>query len=210
MQTVKTVSPSGSKDRILAAAEELFYRNGYLATSVDDIVDRAGVSKSNFYYHYKSKEDLGVAVISARTAEFRRDLVDTLADVSLTPLERLDKLFVNMVDRQRASLHNCGCPFGNMVAEMSEHSERLREQLSNMFRTVTDHVAEIVAIGQSRGEIRTDAPPRELAALLVQTSQGMHLMSKCHKTVDTVSHTGRLLIRLLAVSDKSQSPSATV
>lgn len=186
-------------------AQELFYRNGYLATSVDDIVDHAGVSKSNFYYHFKSKEALGLAVVAMRSAEFERNMLNTLDDVALTPLERLMKLFANLVDQQRDPLDNCGCPFGNMVAEMSEHSERLREQLSRMFRVMTDHIAETVAVGQARGEIRCDATARELAALIVQTSQGMHLMSKCHKTVATVSHTGRLLVKLLAAPDLGQT-----
>src|SRR5438067_1298505 len=112
---------TGSKPKILDAAREMFYRSGYLGTSVDDIIAGAKVSKSNFYYHFKSKEDLGLAVLSSRCGEFESVLAATLCNDGLTPKDRLTELIRRLSEIEDLA----GCPFGNLVAEMSEHSERI-------------------------------------------------------------------------------------
>ena len=54
---------SQSKERILAAAKELFLAGGYAATTVDAICEKAELTKGSFYYSFDSKEDLGIAVL---------------------------------------------------------------------------------------------------------------------------------------------------
>src|SRR5690348_5565070 len=110
----------GSRAKILQEARDLFYRNGYLATSVDDIIAAADVSKSNFYYHFKSKEDLGIAVLDSRCEEFERLLAGTLCNSLLPPTGRL-RSFVTLVSGVTDSHGPGGCPFGNLIAEMSDH-----------------------------------------------------------------------------------------
>ena len=52
-----------SKERLLASARELIHENGFQQTSVDEILKKSGVTKSNFYYHFKSKEELGLIIL---------------------------------------------------------------------------------------------------------------------------------------------------
>jgi len=189
---------NGSKEKILQAARDLFYRNGYLATSVDNIIAQSGVSKSNFYYHFKSKEDLGIAVLELHRENFQTVLDSILLNHSLTPKERLQRYFDFLVEAQDSRLEKGGCPFGNLVAEMTEHSERFRCLLSTMFGGLTSRLADLVAEGQQREEFRRDVVPCDLAALIVQTTQGMLLLIKCHKTVETFGRTVRALMRLIA------------
>ena len=135
---------TGSKHKILEVSRDLFYRRGYLATSVDDILVEAKVSKSNFYYHFKSKEDLGIAVLDDRRAEFEAALASTLCNDALTPQERLSS-FLKRLAESREAHASSGCPFGNLVAEMSDHSERFRHELSSMFSALSAVVARAVA-----------------------------------------------------------------
>ena len=53
-----------SKQRLIRCAAELFWKNGYAATGVSEILTAAKLPKGSFYFYFKSKEDLGVAVIS--------------------------------------------------------------------------------------------------------------------------------------------------
>src|SRR5205085_7940950 len=99
---------AGSKSKILETARELFYRNGYLATSVDDIIAEAKVSKSNFYYHFKSKEDLGIEVLQQRGREFEEELDRLLAAEVGTPRDRLHRFVDVMVEAQDNRLDKCG------------------------------------------------------------------------------------------------------
>ena len=186
-----------SKEKILQVACDSFYRNGYQATSVDDIIREAGVSKSNFYYHFKSKEDLGLAVLDQRKEDFQAVLGRTLDNPALSPQARLLQFLAFLVEAQESRLEKGGCPFGNLVAEMAEHSERFRCRLSDMFGGLTNRFAALVTEGQQMGEFRPDVNPHDLAGLIVQTTQGMHLMTKCHKTVETFDRSARLLVRLM-------------
>jgi TetR/AcrR family transcriptional repressor of nem operon len=186
-----------SNEKIRQTAQDLFYRNGYLATSVDEIIAQAGVSKSNFYYHFKSKEDLGIAVLDQRRRDFQLMLERTLLDSALSPKERLTAFMDQLVDAQESRFAKGGCPFGNLIAEMTEHSERFRCHLSEMFGGLTALLADLVAEGQRRGQLRSEFDAGDVAALIVQTTEGMHLMTKCHKSVETFGRCARLLIRLI-------------
>lgn len=191
-----------NRERILHTAVEMLYRRGYNGTSVDDIVRAAGVSKSNFYYHFPSKEDLGIAVLSLRRDEMEHLLSETLHDRDRGPLSRLAAFLAALLDHQEAELDRNGCPFGNLVAEMTEHSERIRCFLSGLFADLTSAIAEVVRQGQSVGDIRTDVSPTELATLIVQTLQGMQLIVKCEKDSRPARKTGSLLIELLRPSGR--------
>ncbi len=198
-----------SKEKILKAGEDLLYRQGYTSTSVDDIAALSGVSKSNFYYHFKAKEDLGLAVLDRRADELNVLLHATLCHPELGPVEQLNA-FADAVISHHAQLGNTGgCPFGNLVAEMSEHSERMRERLSNLFCGLSSTVCSVVQAGQESGELRPEADPEDYAALFVHAVQGMCLLVKCHRTMERQGAGLRLLIQLMCSSSSSDSVSCS-
>jgi AcrR family transcriptional regulator len=62
----------GTREHIVRAADELFYKQGFEHTSFADVADAVGISRGNFYYHFKTKDEILAAVIGARTAERQR------------------------------------------------------------------------------------------------------------------------------------------
>jgi TetR/AcrR family transcriptional repressor of nem operon len=186
-----------SKEKIMATAQELFYRHGYLGTSVDDILREARVSKSNFYYHFRSKEDLGIAVLEQRRKDFEGLMRAALKNADTSPYERLKRFFTLLAEMQEERLGQGGCPFGNLVVEVAEQSERFRCQLIATFEGMTSMIADLLAEGQHRGEFRRDFSPQSLAVLIVQAIQGMLLMAKCHKQVGSMGRSSHLLLQLI-------------
>ena len=64
MSKAATTRPAGPpEERILAVASELFYRQGYRATGINEVIARSGVAKATFYNHFPSKEDLCLAYL---------------------------------------------------------------------------------------------------------------------------------------------------
>ncbi|MGC8667404.1 MAG: TetR/AcrR family transcriptional regulator [Chthonomonadales bacterium] len=187
---------SGSKQKLLHAARELFYRNGFIATSVDDIIAAARVSKSNFYYHFKSKEELGLAVLDQRRCELEGLLAGSLQNENLPPMERVKRFLTPLMDPEDGG-DPAGCPFGNLIAEMAEHSETFRCRLSSMFNGLTSTICTVVEEGQRIGQFRTDLSADAIAALMVQTVQGAHLLAKCHKKREAYLRSVDALIRLI-------------
>src|SRR5437016_3477716 len=64
--TRPTRAPRTGRDRLVAAAVELFYRNGFGAVGVDRVIAAAGVTKTTFYKHFDSKDELMVAAVQRR------------------------------------------------------------------------------------------------------------------------------------------------
>src|ERR1700737_4878613 len=92
-----------SREKIIEAATTLFHKGGYHATSLDDILEASGVCRSNFYYHFPSKEDLGMEVLGQQAEAFEsRCIRGILEDKSLPARKRLERLYQAVADRQRA------------------------------------------------------------------------------------------------------------
>jgi AcrR family transcriptional regulator len=77
---------------ILDAAQALFLEKGYEATSIHDIIVRAGISKGGFYHHFAAKEDLLAALVEQTAAELVERLRPILSDVGLDALSRLNRI----------------------------------------------------------------------------------------------------------------------
>ncbi len=62
----KEAARGAARERIVQTALDLFYRQGYLATGINQVIAEAGVSKNTFYYYFPSKEDLCLAYLQER------------------------------------------------------------------------------------------------------------------------------------------------
>jgi AcrR family transcriptional regulator len=92
MPSTGNASKLSVRDRLLAAADELFYREGVQSTGVDRVVQQAGVAKASLYSLFGSKEGLIEAYLDARHAETRKQVERTLTRFR-TPRERLLGVF---------------------------------------------------------------------------------------------------------------------
>jgi AcrR family transcriptional regulator len=115
-----TVTARSSKvhDRILDAAQELFYRQGYQATVVNQIIDAAGISKPTFYAHFASKEDLCVAYLRRKRA-FDLQAFRTAIAQHADPMERFLAPMRLLKERMAASDFR-GCGFFNIMTEVTD------------------------------------------------------------------------------------------
>jgi TetR/AcrR family transcriptional regulator, transcriptional repressor for nem operon len=175
-----------SKDKILATAKELFYRMGYVSTSVDDIIRQSKVAKSNFYYHFQSKEDLALAVLELRVREYETVVLQSLKNENLPPTERLEQFFARFCTTHTEEAGSAGCPFGNFAAALptlqtDESCERFRKQLSNLFCEMESSIQQCIAAGIKTGEFRPDVTASEAAVLMVAVLQGLLMLTKTHQ-----------------------------
>ncbi|UJF32807.1 TetR/AcrR family transcriptional regulator [Paenibacillus hexagrammi] len=174
---------ANNKDRIVEAAMDLFHDNGFQATGLEEILSSSGVCKSNFYYHFKSKEELGIKVIERKVRQMREAVMDpSLGNKQLSPKQRVVELFNCMLAFCEA--HECrrGCFFGNLSLELSDRSEELRRPLSLFFSELEAMVETCLQEGHSQGELTLRGlQPAELALPIVSLLQGGLLLTKTHK-----------------------------
>src|SRR5215831_17004243 len=86
-----------ARERLLAAAQELFYQQGVQSVGIDKIIERAGVAKASLYSNFKSKDDLVRAYLEARY-EARRIAIETNLARHRTPRARLLSVFDTMAE----------------------------------------------------------------------------------------------------------------
>src|SRR5262245_65610360 len=93
-----------TREAILEAASRLIRVHGYNHTSLDDVLSESGVGKGNFYYHFKSKEDLGYAILDQIIGSFLdRTLEPCFADPEGHALLRIRSFLDRLLEAQRAS-----------------------------------------------------------------------------------------------------------
>lgn len=107
-----------TRELIVQAADQLFYERGFEKTSFADIAASVNISRGNFYYHFKSKDDILAAVIALRAAKTAAMLEAWMQKAS-TPVERL-RCFAEMLIRNRKSIQRFGCPVSTLCAELSK------------------------------------------------------------------------------------------
>ena len=108
---------TSSKEPLLQVATELFIRNGFGPTGLDQIIDAVGVTKTTFYKHFESKDDLIVAVLRRQhEIEMRGIAADTEAIAGGNPKERILAIF-DVLDAWFSEPNFRGCIFLNAVTE---------------------------------------------------------------------------------------------
>lgn len=125
-----------TRDQIVETAERLFYRQGYEHTSFAHIADAIGISRGNFYYHFKSKDDILDAVIDARLANTRKMLAQW-ERAGETPADRILS-FIHMLNANRSNIKRYGCPVGTLCTELGKlnhGSQAAANRLFTLFRT---------------------------------------------------------------------------
>jgi TetR/AcrR family transcriptional regulator, transcriptional repressor for nem operon len=120
---------TGTKDRIIGKAMDLFWRQGYEATGVAQIQSEAGVLPGSFYFFFKSKEALLLAVLDRYMEILHSALRDPVVRKTQDPLERVFTLLDFYRRQIKASRFQLGCPIGNLAPELGNRSPAARQKL---------------------------------------------------------------------------------
>jgi len=120
-----------TRDRIIEAANDLFYRNGFEHTSFSDIAGAVNISRGNFYYHFKAKDDILDAVISQRLTNTQA-MLDQWEIERDTPEDRI-RSFINILIMNRAKIKQYGCPVGTLTSELSKLSHNAQGEANKLF-----------------------------------------------------------------------------
>lgn len=130
------MSGKTTRDHIVEAADMLFYRQGYEHTSFSDIAAVVQISRGNFYYHFKTKDEILDAVIGLRLAETRR-MLERWETEGERPAERI-RSFIHILIANRGPIERYGCPVGTLCAELAklDHAAQTEaRELFTLFRT---------------------------------------------------------------------------
>ena len=125
------MSAQTTRDQIIEAADLLFYRQGYEHTSFADIAGAVQISRGNFYYHFKSKDEILDAVIALRLTNTQRMLDRWEAEGQL-PANRI-RSFIGILIANRTKIMRYGCPVGTLCTELAKLDHVAQAEANKIF-----------------------------------------------------------------------------
>lgn len=125
------MSGKSTRTDIVEAADQLFYRQGYEHTSFSDIAEAVHISRGNFYYHFKTKDEILSAVIGERLANTRRVLDQWEAEEE-QPEDRI-RSFIHILIVNRDKIKRYGCPVGTLSTELAKLNHAAQEEATFLF-----------------------------------------------------------------------------
>lgn len=120
-----------TRERIVEAADQLFYQLGFEHTSFTDIADAVKISRGNFYHHFKTKDDILDAVTALRHARTRAMLAQWEVE-GATPMARI-QCFIRILIVNRAKIMRYGCPVGTLCTELAKLDHAAQGQANAIF-----------------------------------------------------------------------------
>ena len=157
-----------SRARLLQAAEQVTYRYGFGSAAIADIAKRARVPLGNVYYYFKTKDEIGRAIVDLRVSRFKRLLEEfNKAD---SPQERLCG-FVDIKIKNRHGLARGGCPVGTLCSELQKQGGAAARRSRVLFAEALAWMeAQFNALGKG-------AESRGLAVHLLSATQGISVLA---------------------------------
>ncbi|KAA2253949.1 TetR/AcrR family transcriptional regulator [Solihabitans fulvus] len=151
-----------ARERLLDAAEELFYAEGVRAVGVERILDVSGVGRASFYRHFTSKDDLLVEVLQIRDRQWRAWLSGTIDGWHLPPGQRPLAVFDALAERFSRDDFR-GCAFINTMVELADRTSAAHGVAAQHKQKVIDYLDTILA---AAGHADHEATARQLALLV--------------------------------------------
>lgn len=170
-----TARGAATRDRIVHGAADLMYVKGVNATTLDDIREATGTSKSQLYRHFPDKETLVRAVIALRGQQVIERETDRLGRFnSYSGLVRWRNALIAANALQNGAY---GCALGSMANELADHDEQARAMLADLFQNWEGLIAAGLRRMQAKGALKPSADPDQLAVGLMAAVQGGYLLA---------------------------------
>jgi TetR/AcrR family transcriptional repressor of nem operon len=205
---------SETKRKLLDAGASLMRKQGFNATTVDDICAEAGVTKGGFFHYFKSKEDLAKAAL-VWFRQIKSQILDEapfrkLADPLDRVFGRLD--FVTESTSTQTRLTR-GCLIGMFAQELSYTHPDLRDACQDSILLQAGDFEKDLAAAKALHAPKADFDPRQVAMLLVTIIQGSLMLAKISEAntvlVENLKQFRRYLQSLFAQSSTSHTRTAT-
>ena len=165
---------------ILQKAFELIYTKGYQTTSIDDILATTNVTKGAFYYHFKNKDEMGLAVINEVMLPTMYDAFVLPFQSSTDPLNEIYKTIKTLLLDSPFLDVKYGCPAGNMVQEMSPWNQEFSDSLSKLTGAWEQAIIAGINRAKKAGTVRKNVQGKQVAIFIMAGYWGIRSFGKLY------------------------------
>jgi TetR/AcrR family transcriptional repressor of nem operon len=164
------------EDQVLERATDLFWRQGYKATSVRDLVEATGVAESSLYNSFGGKRGLFLQAIR-RYRTFLDGFLKRLQQYD-PPIEGIRWFFGTIATGLAKQRDFRGCLITNTTIELAPHDVEIQAELRSIYQDVEDTFAKVLRKARTRGEFASRHSTTAMARYLTQNLEGMRVLAK--------------------------------
>jgi TetR/AcrR family transcriptional repressor of nem operon len=198
-RSICAMSRISNRDKLLDKGLQVVLERGYVGASVRDIVEAAGVPQGSFTNHFASKEAFSLEVLDLYFANSRIAIGETLRNDALPPLKRLRAFIDGNITTIKNHDAKNGCLVGNFAAEASDHSEVIRQRVSDIFREIREALTYCLKAAVKAGELHKNFKTVEIADFIVTGLQGAWLVSKVEGNLALAENFKKILFSTILV-----------
>ncbi|UMQ42672.1 TetR/AcrR family transcriptional regulator [Chryseobacterium sp. Y16C] len=163
---------------ILQKAFELIYVNGYQTTSVDEIIATTQVTKGAFYYHFKTKDEMGLAIINELMIPgFKNTFIEPFQSV-VNPLDAIYNLMYSLLIENENLKVEYGCPASNFTQEMAPWNIEFTKALNLLSQQWESTMIESIEKGKQNGILKAYVNAKEVAVFVLSGYWGVRNLGK--------------------------------
>ena len=183
-------------DVALDCAMHVFWSKGYEGTSLDDLCEATGLSRSSLYSAFGDKHALLLRALDRYEEISAARIADALGR-RLPIREALAALLGEFVDRIVAGPGRQGCFIGNCAAELARHDRQALDRVRRSLERTERQFREALESARVRGELAPSADPRALARFLAAGIHGLRLVGKANPERVALNDIARTMLRCL-------------
>ncbi|WP_175622336.1 TetR/AcrR family transcriptional regulator [Chryseobacterium schmidteae] len=167
-----------TRQNILQKAFELIYTNGYQTTSVDEIIATTQVTKGAFYYHFKTKDEMGLAIINERMRPtFKNTFIEPFQS-DVNPLDTIYELMYHLLMENEDLKVEYGCPASNFTQEMAPWNIEFTKALNELSLEWEKAIIDAIEKGKENGKIKSDINAKEITVFVMSGYWGVRNLGK--------------------------------
>lgn len=187
-----------TRDVILEKTQELIYKQGYVATSISDIMQASGVGKGQLYHYFASKQAIGLEVVTKLLGTWRSQLLAGILSQE-NPKEALVAMVNWFFDFHRNQTVFYGCPLGNLIVELAAQEPAFQDLLKDFVR---DWELALTRVLQAYYPARSVTDCQELAVAVIASLQGGVVLVKVHQNLASLEQVRHRLLADLSLLDE--------
>lgn len=177
---------------IINTASELFYKNGYNLTGINEIIAKASIAKATLYSHFKSKEDLCIAYLEYRDEILSKNLQEFCEGKSIGDAQLLAVLQFLIPFFKSEQFNGCWCI--RTLAEIEPQNEKIRACIKKSKVDFLQYIKKLVK--QNKPQLKTYAQ-KQLTNRIYLLYEGAILESHLHNEIWPIKEAVKLLKEIL-------------
>ncbi|MBE9066666.1 TetR/AcrR family transcriptional regulator [Leptolyngbya cf. ectocarpi LEGE 11479] len=169
-----------TREDILKSVVNTVHRQGLTATGLSKLFEVSGASAGSFYNYFRSKHELGHALIDFEWSQLQTHVLEPSASQSNNPIEQIFWILDRLEEKQLKEPKCGGCLLGNLIVDLVEQDPSFHEHLMQVFGQWESAIAQMLQ--QASPQLHHGINPDHLAAQLIVAIEGAMLMGKLHRS----------------------------